>query len=65
MADDKKNTGEPDRSRVSGSEDYEIRDFAQKYGISSAEARELIRKHGNDRKALIAAVQENGVNRSA
>jgi hypothetical protein len=65
MADDKTNRGEPDRSRVSGSEDYEVRDFAEKHGISPDEARDLIKKHGNDREALMAAVQAKGVNRSA
>ena len=57
MADDKKNVGEPDRSRVSGSEDYEVQDFAEAAGISVAKARELIKKHGNDREKLMAAVK--------
>jgi hypothetical protein len=65
MTDDKKNSREPDRSRVSGSEDYEVRDFAEKHGISAAEARDLIKRHGNDREALMAAVRAKGVNRSA
>ena len=30
MADNKDNVGEPDRSRVSGSEPYEVRYFADK-----------------------------------
>jgi hypothetical protein len=52
MADDKNNRGEPDRSRVSGSEDYEVSYFAQKHGISAEQARDLISKHGNDRETL-------------
>ena len=52
MADDKTNRGEPDRSRVSGSEDYEVQYFARETGITPDEARELIRKHGNDRETL-------------
>ena len=55
MSDDKSNRGEPDRSRVSGSEPYEVKYFAEKHGISVAEAEKLIREHGNDRKALDAA----------
>jgi hypothetical protein len=39
MVDEKTKVGEPDRSRVSGSEDYEIRDFAEAAGISIEEAR--------------------------
>ena len=57
MADDKQNRGEPDRSRVSGSEDYEIRDFAEAAGISVEKARELVERHGNDREKLMAAVK--------
>ena len=55
MSDDKNNRGEPDRSRVSGSEPYEVRYFAEKHGISIAEAEKLIREHGNDRATLDAA----------
>jgi hypothetical protein len=52
MADDKNNRGEPDRSRVSGSEEYEVRYFAEKHGISIEQAQGLIERHGNDRETL-------------
>lgn len=58
MADDKNNVGEPDRSRVSGSEPYEVAYFAQKHGISSEQARELIERHGNDRETLDREAQK-------
>ena len=58
MADDKSNVGEPDRSRVSGSERYEVSYFAQKHGISSEQTRELIKKHGNDRETLDRAAEK-------
>jgi hypothetical protein len=54
MADDKSNRGEPDRSRVSGSEDYEVRYFAQKHNLTAEQVRELIARHGNDREKLEA-----------
>jgi hypothetical protein len=57
MADSKQNVGEPDRSRVSGSEDYEVRYFADKHGISMDQARELIDRHGNQRDELDAAAE--------
>jgi hypothetical protein len=57
MADNKQNVGEPDRSRVSGSEDYEVRYFADKHGLSIEQARELIAKHGNQRDVLDAAAE--------
>lgn len=57
MADDKTNVGAQDRSRVSGSEDYELDDFAQKHGITRDQARDLIARHGNDRETLDAAAE--------
>jgi hypothetical protein len=57
MADDPHRQGGADRSRVSGSEDYEVRYFADQNGISIDQARELIRTHGNNRDALNAAAQ--------
>lgn len=58
MADNKQNVGEPDRSRVSGSEAYEVRYFAEKHGLSMDQARELIARHGNDREALDRAAEQ-------
>ncbi|MDW6020646.1 DUF3606 domain-containing protein [Mesorhizobium sp. BAC0120] len=52
MADDKSKQDKRDRDRVAGDEDYEVRYFANSNGISVDQARELIRKHGNDRKTL-------------
>ncbi|MCE7798705.1 DUF3606 domain-containing protein [Sphingobium sufflavum] len=57
MADDKANTGSQDRAQVAGAETYEVSYFAQKHGISADEARDLIAKHGNDRKTLDAAAE--------
>ncbi len=52
MADDKNNRGRPDRSRVSGSEDYEVQYFAKENGITAEQTRALIKAHGNDRETL-------------
>jgi hypothetical protein len=57
MTDNKQHVGEPDRSRVSSSEDHELRHFAKKHHISVQEARELIAKHGNNLRALAAAAE--------
>ena len=43
MADDKGKQDNRDRSRVAGDEDYEIQYLAEKTGITSARARELIK----------------------
>ena len=57
MADNKQHIGEPDRSRVSGSEGYEVRYFAGKHGLTMAQALDLIAQHGNQREALDAAAE--------
>jgi hypothetical protein len=52
---DKSKVGEPDCSRVSAA--HEVSQVAQKYGISSVQARKLIERFGNDREILYAAVE--------
>jgi hypothetical protein len=52
MADDKTKTGKQDRALVAANQDYEIRDFADKFDISPAQAKRLIERHGNDRGML-------------
>jgi uncharacterized protein YpmB len=56
MPDDKTKMDRRDRSRVAGDEDYEVAYFASRHGISQDEARELIKKHGNNREELEKAV---------
>jgi uncharacterized protein DUF3606 len=50
MPDDKTKVGEPDRSRVSADQDYEVRQLAEKHGLSPTQIRELIARVGNDRE---------------
>ena len=52
MADDKTNVGEPDRSKVSAGEEYEIGYLASKHSLTLDQARDLIAKHGNNRDEL-------------
>lgn len=52
MADSKIPTGEPDRMHPAAGERYEIQHLAERYGISTAEALELIERFGSDREAL-------------
>ena len=54
MADNKNKRGGPDRKRVAGGEGYEVYYFARKHGITAAQAREIIRRIGNDRDKLNA-----------
>lgn len=57
MADDKSKRDFRDRNRVSADEDYEVQYFADQNGITPAQVRELIAKHGNDRETLERAVK--------
>jgi len=47
MSDDKNETGNPDRQRISLSEDYEVRDWSQKFGVSEERLRVAVAKVGN------------------
>ena len=58
MPDDKAHVGEPDRSRVAGDQDYEVRYLAEKHGLSAEQARQLIARVGNDRQKLDKAAKK-------
>lgn len=47
MSDDKNQTGGQDRQRISLSDDYEVRDWSQKYGVSEERLRAAVGKVGN------------------
>jgi len=46
MSDDKTKTGGPDRLRINPGEDYEVRDWARKFGVSEERLRAAVRKVG-------------------
>lgn len=52
MADDKNIRDGRDRSRVSGSEEYELQFLAEKLNVSIDEVRQAIEKVGNNREKL-------------
>ena len=54
MADDKSKSGGQDRSRISLSEDYEVRDWSKKFGVTADELRAAVKAVGNDAKAVEA-----------
>ena len=47
MSDDKSKPGEQDRTRISLSEAYEVRDWSQKFGVSEDRLRAAVAKVGN------------------
>jgi hypothetical protein len=58
MADDKTKTGGGDRKRVAEDQGYEVSYFARKHGLSTEEARKIIRRVGNDREKLNAEIEK-------
>jgi len=52
MADDKDIRDGRDRSRVSGSEDYELQYLAEKLNVSTEAIREAVEKVGNSREKI-------------
>ena len=58
MPGDKSQTGGQDRSRVAGGQEYEVRYFAERHGITVEQAQQLIDRHGNSREELDRAAEQ-------
>jgi putative heme degradation protein len=54
MPDDKSKSGGQDRNRISLSDDYEVRDWATKFGVTKEELTAAVQRVGNDAKAVEA-----------
>jgi Protein of unknown function (DUF3606) len=52
MSDNRKKKGARDRSRISTSEDYEVRYWSKKFGVSAAELKAAVKKVGNSATAV-------------
>jgi len=52
MSDDKKKTGEPDRSRINTNERYEMDYWKNKFKVSSQQLTGVVRAVGTDAKAV-------------
>jgi len=48
MSDNKQQTGGQDRSRINTSEDYEVRYWSEKFGISAEELKEAVKASGSN-----------------
>ena len=54
MADDPSKRGPQDRSRISTSEDHEVRYWSQKFGVTPEQLKAAVRRVGNSAKAAVA-----------
>jgi Protein of unknown function (DUF3606) len=52
MADKPSKRGPQDRSRINTSEDYEVRYWSRKFGVSPEQLKAAVRKVGNSAKAV-------------
>jgi predicted RNA-binding protein YlqC (UPF0109 family) len=52
MADDPINRGQPDRSKINMSEDYEVRYWIKHLNVTAEELRRVIEKVGNSAAAV-------------
>jgi hypothetical protein len=52
MSDDKRNRGEPDRSRINLDEDYEIRYWTERLGVTKEQLAVAVKKVGNSADAV-------------
>lgn len=46
--DDKSKTGKPDRQRISTDEEYEVRDWAKKFGVTPEELKAAVARVGTE-----------------
>jgi Protein of unknown function (DUF3606) len=47
MADDLSKSGSPDRDRINMNEEYEVRNWAKKFGVSEEQLRQAVSAVGN------------------
>ncbi len=60
MADDKSKTDNRDRLKVAVGEDYEVAYLAKEAKITPDQARELIKRYGNNREKLMEHAKNLG-----
>lgn len=54
MSDDKTKTGGQDRKHINTSEDYEVRDWSKKFGVTAEELKAAVKAVGNHAAAVEA-----------
>jgi predicted nucleotidyltransferase len=60
MADDLKNRGGRDRQRIDVNQDYELRDWSDKFGVSKEELKEAVKAVGDDASKVEQHLKERG-----
>jgi hypothetical protein len=58
MADNRRKRGKADRARVSGSQPSEVYYVARKFGVTADTVRKVIKRVGNSRTKVYAAIEK-------
>ncbi|GAC1597054.1 MAG: hypothetical protein NVS3B19_19450 [Ginsengibacter sp.] len=58
MSDNKNKAGKADRDRIDINEDYELRDWAEKYNVSAKELRDAVNEVGPMAKDIEAFLKK-------
>jgi hypothetical protein len=58
MPDDKSKTGGQDRSRINVNEDYELRDWSKKFGVTPEQLKRAVAAVGTNAKAVEEHLKE-------
>lgn len=58
MSDDKKQTGGPDRQRINVNEDYELRDWSRKLGVTPEQLKAAVKAVGPSAAAVEKKLRE-------
>jgi hypothetical protein len=59
MPDDKTNRGPQDASRINGQEDYELRYWTKRFGVSAERLREVVQRVGASAAAVEAELKKS------
>ena len=54
MSDDKTKSGGQDRTRININEDYEVRDWSEKFGVTPEQLKQAVRSVGTQASAVEA-----------
>ena len=58
MADDKSNTGSPDRQRINTGQAHEVRDWSKKFGVTEEMLKTAVAQVGNAAKDVERYLQD-------
>ena len=58
MADDKSKSGGQDRTRIDINQDYEVRDWSKRFGVTAEQLKAAVKSVGSNAKAVEAHLKQ-------